>query len=102
MCHNCDNIDIAVEAINSAMRRKGLGLGDMYYAINRLIDDAVADTIARMRSEGHSIKEIARTVHMDDKRVSKMVKAAQMASDILRTQIREGSYATKAPKKLKK
>ena len=76
--HNCDNVSIAVEAIRSAMRRKGLGLGDMYHAVNRLIDEAVADTIVRMRSEGRSIREIARTVHMDDKRVSKLIKAAQI------------------------
>ena len=96
-CHNRDNIDIAVEAINSAMRRNGLGLGDMYHALNRLIDMAVAETIARMRAEGRSIREIARTVHMDDKRVSKLIKAAQMAADITRSQIREGSFAGKLP-----
>ena len=73
-CHNCDNIALATEALNSVMRRKGLGLGDMYHAINRMIDQAVNDTIMRLRAEGRSIRDIARTVHMDDSRVSQIIK----------------------------
>ena len=73
-CHNCDNIALATEALNSVMRRKGLGLGDLYHAINRMIDKVVNDTIMRLRAEGRSIREIARTVHMDDSRVSQIIK----------------------------
>ena len=73
-CHNCDNIALATEALNSVMRRKGLGLGDMYHAINRMIEQAVNDTIMRLRAEGRSIREISRTVHMDDSRVSQIIK----------------------------
>lgn len=75
-CVNCDNIAIAIDAINSVMRRKGLGLGDMYHAINKMIEMVVNDTILRLRAEGKSIREIARFVHMDDSRVSKIVKCA--------------------------
>ena len=74
-CHNCDNIALASEAICAAMRRKGLGLGDMYIAINRMIDGAVKDTIMNLRAEGLSIRKIARTVHMDDGRVSQIIKS---------------------------
>ena len=79
-CANCDNIAVAIDSINSAMRRKGLGLGDMYHAINKMIDDVVNDTILRLRSEGKSIREIARFVHMDDSRVSRIIKSANKCS----------------------
>ena len=79
-CHNCDNIALAMEALNSVMRRKGLGLGDMYHAINRMIDQAVNDTIMRLRAEGRSIREISRTVHMDDSRVSQIIKTEKSKS----------------------
>lgn len=75
-CVNCDNIAIAIDAINSVMRRKGLGLGDMYHAINKMIEKVVNETIIRLRAEGKSIREIARFVHMDDSRVSKIIKTA--------------------------
>ena len=75
-CVNGDNIKIAIEAINSAMRRKGLGLGDMYEAINLMVDDAMIGTILHMRESGCSIRKIARTVHMDDRRVSNVIKDA--------------------------
>ena len=76
-CHNCDNVAVAIDAINSAMRRKGLGLGDMYTAINKMIDKAIEDTVLRLRAEGRSIKYIARTVHIDDGRVSQIIKSRQ-------------------------
>lgn len=75
-CHACDNVSVAIEAINAVMRRKGIGLGDMYHAVNMLIDKAVNDVILRMRAEGRSIREIARFVHMDDSRVSRVIKEA--------------------------
>lgn len=73
-CANCDNIAVAIDAINSAMRRKGVGLGDMYHAINKMIEEVVNETILKLRAYGKSIREIARSVHMDDKRVSKIIR----------------------------
>ena len=75
-CHNSDNIDVAKESIMSAMRRKGLALGDMYHAIVGLIEKAVDETILRLRSEGRDIRQIARYVHKDDSYVSGVIKAA--------------------------
>ena len=73
-CHNRDNIALAIEALKCLMRRKGLGLGDLYHAVNRMIDFAVYETIMNLRCEGLSIRKIARMVHMDDKRVSSIIK----------------------------
>jgi len=74
-CANCDNVKVAIDSINMAMRRKGLSLGDMWHAVNMLVDQAVTETILRLRAAGESIRVIARTVHMDDGRVSQIIKA---------------------------
>ena len=73
---DANNVSVAIAAINAAMRRKGLSLGDMYAAITCLVDEAVIGTILHMRAAGCSIRKIARKVHMDDRRVSNVIKEA--------------------------
>lgn len=70
-----DRTDEAINAIQSAMKRKGLNLTDMYRAVNVLVDCAVEQTILRMHSQGFSIRKVARAVHMDDRRVSEIIKS---------------------------
>ncbi len=66
---------MAINAIKAAMERCKLTLLDMHIAINILVDVHVEKTILRMRADGKSIRVIARAIHMDDKRVSDIIKA---------------------------
>jgi len=66
--------EIAADAIASAMKRKKLKLYHMYRAVNILVDCAVKANILELRSKGWSIRKIARSVHMNDKRVASIIK----------------------------
>lgn len=70
-----ENIKLAVSLINSAMKRHGLSLCDMYGAVNLMADVATKEAILRMRENGYSIRKIARQIHMDDRRVSEIIKS---------------------------
>lgn len=97
-----DIVEVASDAIISCMRRTGVGLGDMYHAITRMIDAAVADTVVRLRESGCSIRKIARTVHMDDGRVSKIVNGARtVAKKEAKKVACDGSKCRKARKAFK-
>lgn len=65
----------AIQVIESAMKRNRLNLGEMYHAMTKMLDCAVEAAILRMRAAGDSIRKIARTIHMDDRRVSAIIKA---------------------------
>ena len=69
-------VNKAIQVIESAMKRNHLSLGDVYRAASIMLDRAVEDTIMRMRAAGASIKKISRAIHMDDRRVSAIIKAA--------------------------
>ena len=74
-CAFSAGVATAIDSIKSAMRRKGISLLDMYKAVNILTDCAVEEKIVGMRKSGFSIRKIARAIHMDDSRVSAIIKA---------------------------
>ena len=66
-------VQCAINCITRAMRRNHLMLVHMEWAIVGLRRSFDVDRIMNMRACGFSIRKIARTVHMDDKRVSKII-----------------------------
>lgn len=69
-----EGVKTAIHAIESVMKRKHLSLCEIYRAVGIMADCAVEKTIMEMRADGCSIRKIARRVHMDDSRVSAIIK----------------------------
>ena len=67
-------VDCAMRCIENAMRRNKLGLIHMSAAFDAIEKRALVLEIMRMRAEGLTIRKIARTVHLDDKKVSSIIK----------------------------
>lgn len=74
------NTHVAAAAIARAMSENGLRLYDMYVAMNAMIKQATRETILNLRKSGKSIKAIAKRLHMDDKRVSAIIKSAKICT----------------------
>lgn len=69
-----EKVKCAIRCIESAMKRNKLSLIHVHVAVNAMVKDRTVKVVLDMRSHGASIRRIAREIHMDDKRVSCIIK----------------------------
>lgn len=69
-----EKIICAGRCIEAAMKRHDLSLFHVRCAVAEMIRAELVDAVLRLRAEGLSIHKIARRVHLDDRRVSKIIK----------------------------
>lgn len=65
----------AIRCVESSMKRNKLTLDDIMDAVKFLYKKRLVGYILSCKTRGDSIRKIARAVHMDDKRVSAILKS---------------------------
>lgn len=70
-----EQIKKSIKLIKSMEKRNNLDFINIFRAANIIVDCMTEETILNLRSQGNSIRKIARSIHMDDKRVSAILKA---------------------------
>ena len=69
-----EQIKKSIKLIRSMEKRNKLDFINIFRAANIIADCMTEDTILNLRRQGYSIRKIARYIHMDDKRVSAILK----------------------------
>ena len=69
-----EQIEKSMKLLKAMEKRNNLDFINIFRAANIIIDCMTEDTILKLRSQGYSIRKIARSIHMDDRRVSAILK----------------------------
>lgn len=70
-----EQIEKAMKLLKAMEKRNNLDFVNIFRAATTIIDCMTEETILNLRRQGYSIRKIARSIHMDDKRVSEILKA---------------------------
>ena len=69
-----EQIEKSMKLLKSMEKRNKLDFINILRAVTTIIDCMTEDTILNLRRQGYSIRKIARSIHMDDRRVSAILK----------------------------
>ena len=69
-----NQIEKSMKLLKAMEKRNNLDFINIFRAANIIIDCMTEDTILKLRSQGYSIRKIARSIHMGDRRVSAILK----------------------------
>lgn len=69
-----EQIEKSMKLLKSMEKRNKLDFINIFRAATTIIDCMTEDTILNLRRQGYSIRKIARSIHMDDRRVSAILK----------------------------
>ena len=69
-----EQIEKSMKLLKSMEKRNKLDFINILRAAATIIDCMTEDTILNLRRQGYSIRKIARSIHMDDRRVSAILK----------------------------
>jgi predicted transcriptional regulator len=69
-----EQIEKSMKLLKSMEKRNKLDFINIFRAANTIIDCMKENTIVNLRRQGYSIRKIARSIHMDDGRVSAILK----------------------------
>lgn len=69
-----EQIEKSMKLLKSMEKRNKLDFINIFRAANIIIDCMTEDTILNLRKQGYSIRKIAKSIHMDDRRVSAILK----------------------------
>ena len=67
-------VGCAIRCIESSMKRNRLNILHIGAALDTIEKRMVVQTVLKMKAEGFTNRKIARTIHIDDKKVSAIVK----------------------------
>ena len=69
-----EQIEKSIKLVESMEKRHKLEFINIYSAVCTIVDARTEQTIISLRKRGESIRRIARSIHMDDSRVSAILK----------------------------
>ena len=69
-----EQIEKSMKLLKSMEKRNKLDFINIFRAATTIIDCMTEDTILNLRRQGYSIRKIARSIHVDDRRVSAILK----------------------------
>lgn len=69
-----EQIEKSMKLLKSMEKRNKLDFINIFRAAATIIDCMTEDTILNLHRQGYSIRKIARSIHMDDKRISAILK----------------------------
>lgn len=69
-----EKVQALIDALTALMDKNGFNLTHLQYAAAVIISKAIRNTILKLRSQGKSIRAIARFVHTNEKLVSSIIK----------------------------
>lgn len=69
-----EQIEKSMKLLKAMEKRNNLDFMNIFRAANIIIDCMKEDTILNLRRKGYNIRKIARSIHMDDRRVSDILK----------------------------
>ena len=69
-----EQIEKSMKLLKAMGKRNNLDFINIFRAANAIIDCMTEDRVLKLRSQGCNIRKIARSIHMDDRRVSAILK----------------------------
>ena len=79
---DAEQIEKSMKLLKAMEKRNNLDFINIFRAANAIIDCMTEDTILKLRSQGYNIRKIARSIHMDDRRVSAILKGNKAFSKV--------------------